>query len=112
MAATATLLAENLRQFCPTTNHYRCTDGTQVWYLLVTVPSLDSVGLVSEILGTTLPVAKSQLVQHAEVFLADEYGVVIDADNDPANGMTALARVPGCETHADVLTAINHELSG
>lgn len=30
--------------------------------------------------------------QHTEVFLADEHGVAIDADGDPANGLTALVR--------------------
>ncbi|QSM88804.1 hypothetical protein I3U44_24220 [Mycobacteroides abscessus subsp. bolletii] len=111
MSLTATLIGENLRQFCPTTHHYRCTDGDQIWYLLITVSSLDSVGLINEILGTTLPAAQSHLVQHAEVFLADENAVVIDADANPANGMTALARVPGCDTHAAALAELGYDLS-
>lgn len=110
MAITATLVGEKLRQFCPTTNHYSCTDGDQIWHLLITVPSLDSVGTINEILGTALPAAQSQLMQHAEVFLADENAVVIDADADPANGMTALAKVPDCATHNEVLAAMGYEL--
>ncbi|WJR31910.1 hypothetical protein P3F83_15165 [Mycobacteroides immunogenum] len=111
MSLNATLISENLRQFCPTTNHYRCTDGERVWYVLVTVPSLDSVGMINEILGATMPVAESHLVGHADVFLADENAAVIDADGNPANGMTALAKVPSCETHADALTELGYELS-
>ncbi|SKH54699.1 Uncharacterised protein [Mycobacteroides abscessus subsp. massiliense] len=111
MAITATLVGENLRQFCPITHHYRCTDGERVWYLLITIPSLDSVGMINKILGTTLPAAQSHLVRHSEVFLADENAVVIDADGNPANGMTALAKVPSCETHADALTELGYDLS-
>lgn len=111
MGLSATLIDENLRQFCPTTNHYRCTDGERVWYLLITIPSLDSVGMINEILGTALPVAESHLVQHADVFMADENAVVVDADSNPANGMTALAKVPGCQTHADALAELGYELS-
>lgn len=110
MAITATLIGENLRQFCPTTNHYRCTDGEQIWHLLITVPSLDSVGTINEILGTALPAAQSQLMQHAEVFLADENAVVTDADGDPANGMTALAKLPDCTSHIQVLSQLGYEL--
>ena len=29
---------------------------------------------------------------HTEVFLADEQGAAVDADGDPANGLTALVR--------------------
>lgn len=111
MSVTATLVGENLRQFCPTTNHYRCADGERVWYLLITIPSLDSVGIINEILGTVLPVAESHLVEHADVFLADENAVVVDADSNPANGMTALAHVPGCQTHAEVLAELGYELT-
>ncbi|SHT86434.1 Uncharacterised protein [Mycobacteroides abscessus subsp. bolletii] len=111
MPLTATLIDENLRQFCPTTNHYRCTDGERVWHLLVTIPSLDSVGMISEILGTTLPAAESHLVRHADVFLADENAAVIDADGNPANGMTALAQTPNCDTHAAALAELGYDLN-
>ncbi|MEU9805017.1 hypothetical protein [Mycobacterium sp. NPDC050853] len=111
MALTATLVVENLRQFCPITNHYKCTDGERVWYVLVTVQSLDSAGTLNEILGLDLPVAKSHLAQHADVFLADENAVVIDADGNPANGMTALATIPSCDTHSGVLAELGYELT-
>lgn len=111
MALTATLVGENLRQFCPTTNHYRCTDGQRIWYLLVTIPSLDSAGMINEILGAVLPVTEAHLVKNADVFLADENAVVIDADSNPANGMTALANVPSRETHAEVLAELGYELT-
>ena len=110
MSVSAELVAEFLPQFCPTTNHYRCTDGERTWYLLITIPTLDSLGVLQDLLGVPMPVSEAHLSQHADVFLADENAVVLDADMDPSNGMTAIAHVPGCETHADVLKAIGHEL--
>lgn len=104
--ATATLVRERLSRFCPTTNHYACDDGQ---YLLVTIPTLDFVGTL-EHFGVDLPVSQVQLPKRADVFLADDEGVPIDADGDPANGMTPLLRVPDCDDFAAALKAAGYEL--
>ncbi|AUV60807.1 minor tail protein [Mycobacterium phage Rem711] len=102
---TATLIAEALPQFCPTTNHYRCSDGK---YLLITVPTLDPIGTLAETLGIVVPVAKSHLPTTVDVFLADERATVLDADGDPANGMTPLATFPAGASHEEVLALMGY----
>lgn len=104
--ATATLVRERLSRFCPTTNHYACDDGS---YLLVTIPTLDFIGTL-EGLGIELPVSEYQLPNYADVFLADDEGVPIDSDGDPANGMTPLLRVPDCDDFATALAAAGYDL--
>lgn len=106
--ATAELVGELLPQFCPTTNHYKCSDGT---YLLVTVPSLDSVGTLTATLGITVPVAVSQLPVRADIFLSDEDATVLDADGDPANGLTPLATLDGITDHKEALSLLGYELA-
>jgi len=102
MTETATLVAENLPQFCPTTNLYRCSDGR---YLLVTVQTVDGADLFESATGVRIPVARSHVSAGAEVFLSDDAGVVLDADGDPSNGMTPIARVAGAASHE---TALQH----
>lgn len=99
---TATLVAENLSQFCPVTNHYACSDGR---YLLVTYPRLDVLGTLASLDGMSevlravglaeVPIHVAHQPANTEVFLADENAVVLDADGDPANGMTPLLRCDG-----------------
>ena len=105
--ATATLVAEQLPQFCPTTNFYSTDDGK---YLLVTVPRFDVPASIEAVTGLMLPISLSHLPTHADVFLADENAVVVDADGDPTNGMTALLRVEDCDTFEDALSAAGYEL--
>lgn len=105
--ATATLVAENLSQFCPTTNFYSTDDGR---HLLVTVPRFDIPASVEAVTGIALPISMSHLPTHADVFLADENAVVVDADGDPTNGMTALLRVEDCDTFEAALTAAGFEI--
>lgn len=107
---TAQLVSEFLPQFCPITNHYRCSDGDKTWHLLITVPSLDSLGTLEETLGIVVPVAQSHLPRHVDVFLSDENGVVLDADMDPSNGMTPLGRLDGVATHDAALAAMGYQL--
>lgn len=104
--ATATLVAENVSQFCPVTNHYKCSDGT---YLLVTIPRL-SADMVLDMLGVRVPIVALHLPNVADVFLADEDAVVLDADGDPSNGMTPLVSVPGCEVFAEALATSGYTL--
>lgn len=40
-----------------------------------------------------------------EVFLCDKQGIAIDADGDPANGLTALLRLPAGTNFADACAA-------
>ncbi len=105
--ATTQLVSASLPQFCPTTNHYKCSDGR---YLLITVATLDSIGTLRGTLGVTLPVSESHLPGTVDVFLADENAIVLDADGDPANGMTPLARFPD-GGFASALAALGYELT-
>lgn len=94
-------VSEGLSTFAPVTNHYRLDDGR---YVLVTVP--DDVLPVPAGLAMLSAVKVDQVLQgRTEVFLADENGTVIDADGDPANGMTPLAVFPPGTTHVDALAA-------
>lgn len=101
---TAELIAEFLPQFCPKTNHYRCTDGDTTWHLLITVASGESLGTL---LG--IPVNELHLPKTVDVFLADEDAVVLDADLDPANGLTPLYRINDCASHEHALSLMGYE---
>lgn len=101
----ATLVAENLPQFCPTTNLYRCSDGR---YLLITAPNYDAQPAPG--LGIDLPIRRSHIPAQVDVFLSDENATVLDADGDPANGMTPLARYPGLATHTEALQQLGYTL--
>ncbi|MUL47616.1 hypothetical protein FZI85_25215 [Mycobacterium sp. CBMA293] len=104
---TATLVSERLSNFCPTTNHYACDDGT---FLVVTVPRFDVSAAIEARTGIRIPVNTSQLPTHTDVFLADADAVPIDADGDPADGMTPLIRVDDCDDFAEALAAAGYEL--
>lgn len=106
---TAKLKAEGLSQFCPTTNFYECSDGK---HLLVTVPTLDSPGTLAQTLGIVVPVAQSHMPKRVDVFLADSNATVLDADDNPANGMTPLFSYDDCESHDDALLRAGYELVG
>jgi len=106
---TATLVAENLSQFCPVTNHYQCSDGK---YLLVTFARMDTVGTLSNF-GVRVPIAAVQLPSGVDVFLADADANVLDADGDPSNGMTPVDGSPfEVDSHEGALAALGYELIG
>lgn len=106
-AVSVSLVAENLSWFCPTTNHYVCEDGT---YLLVTVPRFDVAAMIEAKTGLRIPISLSHIPTQAYVFLADENAVVLDADGDPANGLTPIVRVEDCETFEAALSAAGFTL--
>ena len=108
---TAELVQSDLPQFCPTTNHYRCSEGELTWWLLITVPTLDVKATISA-LGIRVPVVAAHLPVRADVFLADENAAVLDADMDPSNGMTALAKIPDCRSHEEALELMGYALVG
>lgn len=117
ITGTATLVGENLVQFCPVTNHYRCSDGR---YLLVTYPRLDVLAdMAGEALTEALkvlglaegPQSLSHQPRNTEVFLADQFAVIVDADGDPANGMTPLLRCDGPVPIADALASLGYTLT-
>ena len=103
----AELIAESLSQFAPQTNHYRLDDGRHV---LVTraVDDLPVPEGLAPILGA-IKVDKTEPTP-VEVFLCDENAVVIDADGDPTNGMTALLRLDPGTTFDEAVTATEQEL--
>ena len=101
---TAELISEFLPQFCPKTNHYRCTDGDTNWYLLITVASAESLATLINV-----PVSQLHLPKTVDVFLADENAVVLDADFDPANGLTPLCRIDDCTSHEQALSLMGYE---
>lgn len=107
--ATAQLVSEFLPQHCPKTNHYRCSDGEKTWHLLITVPSTEGLNTVREALGFPMRVIESHLPKHVDVFLADENGVVLDADQNPANGLTPLCRIDDCTTHDQALSLMGYD---
>lgn len=104
---SATLVAANLTQFCPTTHHYLLSDGRHV---LVTVASMD-VPESLEAFGIRVPISKVQLPAGADVFLSDAAATVLDADDNPANGMTPLEHFD-VDTHEAALAALGYELIG
>lgn len=117
--ATAVLVTENLTQYCPITNLYRCSDGK---YLLVTFPRLDVLGTLAGLSGMaeTLAAVGVSPVQvdpiqvaamSTEVFASDEDGKVLDADGDPANSMTPLLRCDGPTPIADALALLGYTLT-
>lgn len=105
---TATVVQERVSHFCPTTNFYATSDGR---HLLVTVPRFDVARSVEAATGLTIPISVSHLPTHADVFLADENAVVLDADGDPANGLTPIARVEDCDTFEAALSAAGYTLT-
>lgn len=101
---SATLRGENLTQFCPTTNLYECSDGR---WLLISVVTMD----VPETLGTfgvRPAVSQMSVATNAAVFLSDEDANVLDADGDPANGMTPLQVFPHADGHSAILAALEY----
>lgn len=108
MVSVVTLVSEQLPQFCPTTNFYAADDGT---YLLVTVPRFDVPASIEAATGIVMPISVTHLPTHADVFLADENAVVLDADGDPANGLTPIARVEDCDTFEAALSAAGYTLT-
>ncbi|SIL71657.1 Uncharacterised protein [Mycobacteroides abscessus subsp. abscessus] len=103
---TAELVSEFLPQFGPITNHYRCSDGQQTWYLLITVPSTECLRLIE---GLGIPFDLAHLPTHVDVFLADENAVVLDADMNAATGLTALCRIDDCASHDQALAAMGYD---
>lgn len=104
---TAVLQQENLPNFAPVTNHYRCSDGT---WLLVSIDCADLTEFDS------LPILGGRPILHTVcadtvVYLADETATVIDADGNPANGLTPIARFDDCDTHADALGRLGYTIA-
>ncbi len=100
---TAELITENLTQFCPVTNHYRLSDGR---YVLVTVARIEGAATLSNF-GVRIPIAVSQLPAEVDVFLSDADANVLDADGDPANGMTPLESYE-VDSHAAALAELGY----
>lgn len=100
------LLAQALPQYAPTTNHYRLDDGRHV---LVTraAEALPVPPGLAAILGA-VRVDKTDPAP-VEVFLCDADARLIDADGDPANGMTALLRLDPDTTFDEAVEAAEQE---
>ncbi|MCT7372680.1 DUF7572 family protein [Mycolicibacterium llatzerense] len=108
---TATLVGQDLSRYCPTTNWYYCGDGPDGIFLLVTIARYDVPASIEALTGISIPISIVQLPTYADVFLADVDANVLDADGDPANGMTPLIRVPDCDDFATALAAAGYELA-
>lgn len=101
------LISEALPQYAPTTNHYKLDDGR---YVLITVPDADI-----PLPAVVIPIISGIKVAHVEprpteVFLCDEHAVPIDADGDPANGLTPLATYPAGTDFTAALAALGYDL--
>lgn len=95
------LLTAGVGRYAPTTNHYLLDDGR---YVLITVPDDENMPLPP----TIAPVISAVRVKEIEtgptvVYLSDETGNVLDADGEPANGMTPLATYPPGTSHDEAL---------
>lgn len=106
----ATLVGHDLSRYCPTTNHYYCGDGPDGIFLLVTIARYDVAASIEAVTGFSVPISAVNLPTHADVFLSDADANVLDADGDPANGMTPLVRVPDCNDFAAALAAAGYTL--
>ena len=104
----AELLARALPQYAPTTNHYRLDDGRHVLVTRADDELPVPEGL-APILGT-IKVTKTEPSQ-VEVFLCDENAVLIDADGDPTNGMTALLSLPPGTSFDEAVEAAKEALT-
>lgn len=100
-------LVGEVTHFHPITNHYRCSDG--IW-LLVTVMRMDSPAEpdTAGTLGVRPAVIRTEAATKAAVFLSDENAGVLDADGDPANGMTPLASYDDVASHVEVLARLGY----
>lgn len=107
---SATLLEFGVGRYCPVTNHYSCDDGT---YLLITVNQLQIENVAKRLgLAASGPIRKSQVRgQNTDVFLSNERGDVIDADDNPANGMTPVHVYPPGTSHEEALAAMGYEIN-
>lgn len=107
--STAAVLVDNMPSYCPVTNLYQCSDGK---YLLVTVKSpIDVEQSLESLIGQHVPISRSHAPRGTEVFLADERGRVLDADEDLANGMTPLEKFPPGTTHVSALAQMGYEVT-
>lgn len=104
---TAELVQENLVNYRNQTNLYHCSDGR---YLLVSVPKESSQFFPPlEGLGFGTIVVENETV---DIFLSNEEGQVVDFDDNPVNGMTALASFSSkfIENFKDALAIIGYTL--
>ena len=96
---TAELLDSDCCWMPPTTWWCHGSDGR---YLLVTDLELHRT-------TPDVPSSRLRLPTGVLVFLADDRGQVVDADGDPTNGLTPLARLDEGD-HEDGLRALGYEL--
>lgn len=99
---------------CPVTNLYVCSDGQHLLVtakagVMLTLPDYVSEGLMGTNLGA-LATVPAHAPHGVEVFLADLDGHVLDADGNPANGMTALWSTPDDISHEAALAAIGRQV--
>lgn len=91
----AELVAEHLPQFCPQTNLYRLDSGQHILVTRIEGTEIPMPRVALPLYGMLQGIVEDTAPCPTEVFLCDETGRVIDADGDPANGMTALLRLAG-----------------
>lgn len=96
------LIAENLAQFAPRNRLYQV--GEQ--YVLVVKAGSDII-LPDVVMG--MRIEKTMEVP-VDVFLCDENAVLIDADGDPANGMTPLLTLDHSASFDDAVVAAEKAL--
>lgn len=109
MTETAVLKKAAIGRFCPVTNLYECSDGR---HLLVTVKEPWDMGdSVESVTGVRIPISRTHAPTGTEVFLADERGRLIDADGDPANGMTPLKRFDAGTTFEAALSELGYGIA-
>ena len=102
MRQTARLIASNLEQFAPVTNHYGCSDGT---YLLVTVDGLtDQMWERAAPIFSIIPL-KDSVRSDSVVFRSDVQARIV-GDGIPVH----CSPYREGETHGEVLASLGYEV--
>jgi hypothetical protein len=116
--ATATLITENLAGWAPGTHHYRCSDGR---YLAVeadplpegTMIPVEAAPLVGQIIvavGGDTRQAVKYVARPTVVFLTNEDGVAVDADENDHDPLTPLHTADPGTSHAEALAAMGYKV--
>lgn len=119
--ATADQLSTDLVAWAPGTRHYRCSDGRYLAVEATEVPDQVETVVVSQgdspqgddllvMLGVTRA-ALNLVVRPTVIFLSDEHGQPVDADENDHDPLTPLHVFPAGTTHNEALTQAGYEVT-
>jgi hypothetical protein len=115
---TATLISKQLNGWAPGTHHYKTSDGKHL--AIEATPEPGGVHIIergqspmTDNILTILSRSRAALklvIRPTTVFLSNENGEPIDADDNDRNPLTPLHTFPAGTTHEDALTAMGYTL--